>query len=85
MTRSLRRPPESHSRTGSAASGWRAVGARVDRLSSRSVVTVFYANPRGQRVGYAIVGGAPLSVSGGTTTTKDGIPSPSCGRAPPGW
>ena len=53
--------------------GWRAVGARVDRLSSRSVVTVFYANPRGQRVGYAIVGGAPLSVSGGTTTTKDGI------------
>jgi hypothetical protein len=53
--------------------GWRAVGSRVDRLSSRSVVTVFYTNPRGERVGYAIVGGAALPVSGGTTTTKDGI------------
>ena len=53
--------------------GWRAVGARVDRVLDHSVVTVFYAGPKRSRVGYAIVGGAPLPVSGGRTTTKDGV------------
>lgn len=38
--------------------GWRATGTRSDRLDGRSVTTVFYANARGRRIGYAIVSGA---------------------------
>lgn len=53
--------------------GWRAVGARVDRLSGRSIVTVFYASPQGHRVGYTIVGGASVRVSGGVTVTRGGV------------
>jgi anti-sigma factor RsiW len=37
--------------------GWRAVGARTDRLAGRDVTTVFYANHGGARIGYSIVAG----------------------------
>lgn len=44
--------------------GWRATGARTDRVDGRTVTTVFYA--RGHRwVGYAIVAGAPAPHVGG--------------------
>jgi hypothetical protein len=39
---------------------WRAVGRRMDTLSGRSVMTVFYRNPEGARLGYAVVSGDPL-------------------------
>jgi hypothetical protein len=40
--------------------GWRAVGRRNDTLSGRRVTTVFYRNPHGGRLGYAVVSGDPL-------------------------
>ena len=39
--------------------GWKATGARVDRVAGRTVTTVFYADRQGRRVGYAIVHGTP--------------------------
>jgi hypothetical protein len=39
--------------------GWDAVGARTDQIAGRPVTTVFYVNGRGERLGYAIVGGTP--------------------------
>jgi hypothetical protein len=45
--------------------GWRATGARTDRVGGRQVRTVFYANGRGERIGYAIVAGAPAPKTGG--------------------
>jgi hypothetical protein len=39
---------------------WRAVGRREDELSGRDVTTVFYRNPDGAQLGYAIVAGDPL-------------------------
>ncbi len=53
---------------------WNAVGARTDRVSGREIVTVFYASHSGNRVGYAIVGGAALPVHGGTTVWRHGVP-----------
>jgi hypothetical protein len=53
--------------------GWRATGARVDHIGGRTVTTVFYADDRGRRVGYAIVAGTPApAVSGGTIAWRDG-------------
>ena len=40
--------------------GWRAVGRRDDTLSGRPVTTVFYRNPEGARLGYAVVSGDAL-------------------------
>jgi hypothetical protein len=40
--------------------GWRAVGRRDSDLSGRRVTTVFYRNPEGARLGYAVVGGDSL-------------------------
>jgi hypothetical protein len=40
--------------------GWQAVGRRDDSLSGRAVTTVFYRNPDGARLGYAVVAGDPL-------------------------
>lgn len=40
--------------------GWKAVGRRDDTLSGRLVTTVFYRNPEGARLGYAVVSGATL-------------------------
>jgi len=53
--------------------GWRALGARADRFAGRRVVTVYYGGRSGGRVGYAIVGGAPLAVRGGLSQTRHGI------------
>ncbi|HXR28668.1 MAG TPA: hypothetical protein VN772_03740 [Solirubrobacteraceae bacterium] len=51
--------------------GWRAVGQRSDRVGGRAVTTVFYANDRGQRIGYAIVAGTPPpSLSGGAVAWR---------------
>ena len=41
--------------------GWRAVGRRDDTLAGRSVTTVFYRNPDGVRLGYAVVSGDALA------------------------
>jgi hypothetical protein len=45
--------------------GWRGSGARSDTLGGRAVTTVFYSNPSGQRIGYAIVAGAAPPSGGG--------------------
>jgi hypothetical protein len=42
-------------------------------VAGRSIVTVFYTSPWGARVGYAIVGGPPVKVPGGTTVTHNGV------------
>jgi anti-sigma factor RsiW len=47
-----------------ARGGWPATGSRTDRIDGRRVVTVFYG-AGSRRVGYAIVSGSPLRVSGG--------------------
>ena len=54
--------------------GWRALGARTDRLAGRTVVTVFYRNGAGHRVGYAIVGGRALTIPAGRLVTRGGVP-----------
>jgi len=43
-----------------ASFGWKAVGRRDDTLSGRPVTTVFYRNPKGARLGYAVVSGDAL-------------------------
>ncbi len=59
--------------------GWRATGARMDRLGGRRVTTVFYmpqdtAHSGSGRIGYAIVAGAALPLPrGGTVITDRGI------------
>lgn len=53
--------------------GWRAVGRRDDSLSGRSVTTVFYRNPDGARLGYAVVSGEPIGGEPpGRQVTRDG-------------
>ena len=42
---------------------WRAVGRRSDELSGRTVKAVYYRNPKGADLSYAIVDGAPLAES----------------------
>jgi hypothetical protein len=54
--------------------GWRSTGARSDRLAGRAATTVFYANARGQRIGYAIVGGPAPRMSGGVVAWRNGTP-----------
>ena len=54
--------------------GWRSAGARSDTVGGRTITTVFYVNRRGDRVGYAIVGGLPApSVGGGDTERRRGV------------
>lgn len=53
--------------------GWKPSGARVDKLGGRTIATVFYALPDGNRIGYTIVGGAPITVKGGTTQDVGGV------------
>ena len=43
-----------------ASFGWKAVGRRNDTFSGRSVTTVFYRNPGGAQLGYAVVSGDTL-------------------------
>jgi hypothetical protein len=47
--------------------GWRASGTRTDTIGGRSVRTVFYSGPHGQRIGYSIIGGTPAPVANGGT------------------
>jgi len=55
--------------------GWRSTGQRIDHLGGRTITTVFYANPQGQRIGYAIVAGTPApAVSGGVVAWRKGTP-----------
>jgi hypothetical protein len=54
--------------------GWRGSGARSDTLGGRAVTTVFYSNPSGQRIGYAIVAGPAPSPGSGTVVERWGIP-----------
>jgi hypothetical protein len=53
--------------------GWRATGARVDKVAGRTIVTVFYTAPKSYRVGYAIVSGSPITVKGGVTRWHHGV------------
>jgi hypothetical protein len=54
--------------------GWRSTGARADRLGGRPITTVFYSDRKGERVGYAIVGGGSApGVTGGTIATRGGV------------
>jgi hypothetical protein len=43
--------------------GWKAVGRRNNTVSGRPVTTVYYRNPDGARLGYAVVAGDPLGGS----------------------
>jgi hypothetical protein len=56
--------------------GWRSTGARIDNVAGRTVMTVFYTNATGRRIGYAIVSGvpAPKLLSSGTVAWRDGTP-----------
>jgi hypothetical protein len=55
--------------------GWRASGSRLDRRDGRTIRTVFYSDPTGRRVGYAIVAGSPTpSVGGGSVRLLHGTP-----------
>jgi hypothetical protein len=55
--------------------GWHATGSRTDRVDGRTITTIFYANRRGQRVGYAIAAGtSPAQMSGGVVSMRDGTP-----------
>jgi hypothetical protein len=53
--------------------GWRAVGRRDDTVAGRPVTTVFYRNPDGARLGYAVVSGEPVDAEPpGREVTRDG-------------
>jgi hypothetical protein len=52
--------------------GWRSSGSRIDHVGGRTVRTVFYTNAHGQRIGYAIVAGPPVThASAGTMLWRD--------------
>ncbi|HXQ00917.1 MAG TPA: hypothetical protein VN845_12750 [Solirubrobacteraceae bacterium] len=54
--------------------GWHSTGARTDRLDGRSIVTVFYGDTAGRRIGYAILNGTPAPrIGGGTIVWRDGV------------
>jgi hypothetical protein len=73
-------PPELDARVGElvfpdwkAKFGWEAVGRRDDALSGRTVTTVFYRNPDGARLGYAVVSGDELAAGPpGREVTRNG-------------
>jgi hypothetical protein len=53
--------------------GWKAAGMRRDKISGRTIITVFYAKGS-SRVGYTIVSGKPVSVSGSPSVVhRNGI------------
>jgi hypothetical protein len=55
--------------------GWRATGVRTDRADGRTVTTVFYADRRGRRIGYAIVAGRPEAApKSGALFWRHGVP-----------
>ncbi len=56
-----------------ASFGWRAVGTRTDVLNAQRIVTVYYADPAGTRLGYSIVAGAALTQPPGKVLTRHGV------------
>lgn len=54
--------------------GWRSSGTRTDHIDGHAVTTVFYSNPQGVRIGYAIVSGHSWETQGGTVTWRAGVP-----------
>ncbi len=56
-----------------ASFGWRAVGTRTDVLRSRRIVTVYYADRTGARVGYSIVAGPALTAPEGMVLIRHGV------------
>lgn len=53
-------------------SRWTTSGARRDRVGGRTVTTVYYRDPNGTEVGYAISSGAPLAGAHGTAVRRYG-------------
>jgi hypothetical protein len=53
--------------------GWRSSGMRSDHVDGRSVTTVFYTNPQGGRIGYAIASGRAPVTHGGTVVHRWGV------------
>jgi hypothetical protein len=53
--------------------GWRSSGMRVDRVAGRPVTTVFYENPHGRRIGYAILAGGAPKTRGGVVLWRRGV------------
>lgn len=53
--------------------GWRATGTRTDTVAGQRIVTVFYGGRWGSRVGYAIVGGRPITVPAGQVVRRGGV------------
>jgi hypothetical protein len=49
--------------------GWRAEGARTDRLDGRRAETVFYTH-NGHRIGYTVISGDPLEPPKGAETVR---------------
>jgi hypothetical protein len=54
--------------------GWHSSGARSDRIGGRLVMTVFYANAAGRRIGYTIVSGRAPAAHGGRVIRRWGVP-----------
>jgi hypothetical protein len=54
--------------------GWRSTGSRSDRVAGHAMTTVFYADARGRRIGYAIVAGTPPRIGGGAVTWRGNVP-----------
>jgi anti-sigma factor RsiW len=54
--------------------GWRTSGSRIDTLGGQHVETVYYTAEGYERVGYAIVGGAALRITGARrAATRAGV------------
>lgn len=56
-----------------ARAGWVTSGARTDTVDGRKITTVFYTGRNGERIGYAITSGAPLSGGHGMAVTRYGV------------
>jgi hypothetical protein len=53
--------------------GWRDSGARRDTLGGHAITTVFYSNPSGERIGYAIAAGPATTTGGGALVRRWGV------------
>jgi hypothetical protein len=55
--------------------GWRSTGTRSDQIDGRMVITVFYSDAAGRRIGYAILAGTPAPpINGGNVSWHGGVP-----------
>jgi len=52
--------------------GWHATGQRTDTIGGHAARTVFYGDGSGAQVGYTIIDGRPLPVSGGRVVAARG-------------